>query len=401
MSEVASRRILVIGGGLAGLRAAEQLRSAGWSDQITVISSEPYPAYNRPPLTKAALVDGIELGTLAYRRRASTDDVEWRLGETVIGADLEARTVTLADHSTMSYDGLVIATGVSARRLPLDAPLDWRHTIRTLDDAEALRKQLSPGTRVVIIGAGFIGCEVAAASIALGCQVTVVEPQQVPLQGPLGKLVGSELQRRHTEHGVRFRLGRSVITINGSEAGPGAVVLDDGSELDCDVVVESVGSVANTGWLAGNGLDLSNGVLVDADFHPRTTADRRTEVIALGDVARYPIPRFGGQAFRIEHWSGPGDTAGHAARALVAALGGASDPRDFDPIPSFWTDQYGTRIQSFGFPHLGTGDVRVLEGELTDQAVVGFHRNGALVGIVLLGSATRMIHYRGVLVDAL
>jgi 3-phenylpropionate/trans-cinnamate dioxygenase ferredoxin reductase subunit len=394
------RRIVIVGGGLAGLRAAEQLRAAGWADDITVISSEPYPPYNRPPLTKAALVDGVDIDKLAYRQRNSTADVRWRLGETAVGADLTERTVTLADGITLQYDGLVIATGVAARRLPLDAPLDWRHTVRTLDDADALRKQLTLGARVVILGGGFIGCEVAVAATSLGCRVTVVEPQQTPLQGPLGSFVGSEVQRRHEEHGVAFRLGRMVTGIEGSSSGPSAVTLDDGSRLECDVVVESVGSIANIGWLGGNGLDLTDGVLCDSGFHPVTASGSRTDVIALGDVARYPVPMYAGRTFRTEHWNAPGDTAAHAARSLVTALGGSPETVDFNPVPSFWSDQYGTRIQSFGFPHLGTDDVRVLEGDVTDQGVVGFHRAGDLVGIVLLGSPNRMLHYRRLLVDA-
>jgi len=398
--KAASRRIIVVGGGLAGLRAAEQLRSAGWTEDITVISSEPHAAYNRPPLTKAALIDGIDLATITYRQRDATADVHWRLGETVTSADFTARAVTLADRSTLSYDGLVIATGVAARRLPLKAPLAWRHIVRTVDDAETLRKHLTPGARVVIIGAGFIGCEVAAAASSLGCQVTIAEPQETPLFGPLGALVGREVQRRHEDHGVTFRLGRTVSDIEGFASGPSAVILDDGSRLECDVVVEAVGSIANTGWLEGNGLDLTDGVLCDSEFHPVTASGYSAEVIALGDVARYPVPMFAGQAFRIEHWSAPGDTAAYAARSLARALGCSPEVSDFNPVPSFWSEQYGARIQSFGLPHLGAADVRVLEGDITDQGVLGFHRDGRLVGVVLFGSPTRMLYYRSILADA-
>ena len=396
-----SRRIVVVGGGLSALRASEQLRAAGWTEDIVVVGSETHPPYNRPPLTKAVLTGTAEADTLPFRQRPSTADVQWRLGTTATSADLGARTVTLDEASTLSYDGLVVATGVASRRLPLDAPVAWRHAIRTLEDSVALREELVPGTRVVVIGGGFIGCEVAAAARARDCEVTVVEPLGRPLAGPVGELVGAEVQRRHEEHGVHFRLGRTVAALEGTDRGPETVVLDDGERLAADVVVEAVGTVPNTGWLQGQGLDLANGVLCDSGLHPLTAAGPLRELVALGDVARFPVPMFGDRAFRIEHWSVPGDTAGHAARSLVAALDDTAQPSPaFDPVPSFWSDQYGTRIQSFGIPSLGLDDVRVLEGELDREAVVGFHKDGRLVGLVLFGMARRMVEYRTRLVEA-
>jgi 3-phenylpropionate/trans-cinnamate dioxygenase ferredoxin reductase subunit len=153
-----SRSIVVVGAGLAGLRAVEQLRGAGWSDPITVLGTENHLPYNRPPLTKAALQGGADPTALAFRRRPTTEDVEWRLGTTVTSADLDGHTVTLQDGTTVAYDGLVAASGVSSRRLDLAAPLHWRHAIRTVEDAHALHQQLRPDARLVVIGAGFIGC---------------------------------------------------------------------------------------------------------------------------------------------------------------------------------------------------------------------------------------------------
>src|SRR3954469_20126291 len=163
-----SRSIVVVGAGLAGLRAVEQLRGAGWSDPVTVLGTELHHPYNRPPLTKAALKGGVDPAALAFRRRPTTEDVDWRLGTTVAGVDLDGRTVTLTDGSTLAFDGLVAASGVSSRRLDLAAPLHWRHAIRTAEDAHALHQQLRPGARVVIVGAGFIGCEGAATAVGLG-----------------------------------------------------------------------------------------------------------------------------------------------------------------------------------------------------------------------------------------
>jgi 3-phenylpropionate/trans-cinnamate dioxygenase ferredoxin reductase subunit len=395
-----SRSIVVVGAGLAGLRAVEQLRGAGWSDPITVLGTENHLPYNRPPLTKAALKGGADASALTFRRRPTTEDVEWRLGTTVTSADLDGHTVTLQDGSMLAYDGLVAASGVSSRRLDLAAPLDWRHAIRTVEDAHALHLQLQPDARVVIIGAGFIGCEVAATAIGLGCSVTVVEPFAVPLERQVGPVVGEEIRRRHEEHGVRFHLGRVVVAVEGSpDTGPSAVVLDDGSRIGADVVVEAVGSIANTGWLEGQGLDLSNGVLCDLDLHPLRSGVPVLDVVAVGDVARFPVP-MSGALHRIEHWTMPTDMAGHAARTLLAGMEGAVlEGPPFFPVPTFWSEQYGVRIQSFGLPALGLEDVRVLEGDLRSEGVVGFHRNSVLVGLVLFGMGKHMVTYRQRLVE--
>ena len=387
---------MIVGAGLAGLRSAEQLRAAGWSERILAIGSEPHPPYNRPPLTKAALKDGADPTTLAFRQKPSIADVEWRLGTTVTAADLSARTVTLADDTVIPYDGLVVASGVSARRLPLDAPLSARHTVRTIEDSTALREKLVDGARVVVIGAGFIGCEIAGTAATLGCQVSVLDPLATPLFGPAGPLLGAEVQRRHEEHGVRFHLGRTVAALDGT-----TVVLDDGTRLDADVVVEAVGSVANTSWLAGQGLDLADGVLCDADLHPIGPDGPLLDVVAVGDVARFPVPLARDLPLRIEHWTWPTDTAAHAARSLIAGITDtpATGP-EFAPVPTFWSDQYGTRIQAFGVPHHGRDDARVLEGELSSEAVLGFYRDDSLVGVVLIGMAKQMLTYRQALIDA-
>jgi NADPH-dependent 2,4-dienoyl-CoA reductase/sulfur reductase-like enzyme len=396
-----SRSIVVVGAGLAGLRAVEQLRAAGWTESLTVLGTENHLPYNRPPLTKAALQGGVDPAALAFRRRPTTEDVEWRLGTTVTGADLDGRTVTLEDGTTVPFDGLVIASGVSSRRLDLQAPLSWRHAIRTADDAHALHQQLRPGARVVIVGAGFIGCEVAATAVGLGCTVTVVEPFSVPLERQVGPLIGAEIRRRHEEHGVRFHLGRVVVAVEGDdETGPTAVLLDDGTRLPADVVVEAVGSVANTGWLENQGLDLTNGVHCDVDLHPLRADGPVPHVVAVGDIARFPVPMYGGTVHRIEHWTMPTDMAGHAARSLLAGITGepVAGP-EFNPVPTFWSDQYGVRIQSFGLPGLGLDDVRVLEGDIRGEGVVGYHRDGVLVGLVLFGMGKQMVTYRQKLVE--
>ncbi|GGV57130.1 putative ferredoxin reductase [Streptomyces massasporeus] len=371
--------MIVAGASLGGLRAAEQLRAAGWTGGITVIGDEPHPPYNRPPLSKEVLAGKASFDSLAFTPKASATDVEWRLGTRIVSARLAGRTVELDDGAVLSYDGLVVATGMRPRRLRCPGPVAGRHTVRTIDDAQVLRDELiRPGARVVVVGAGFIGCEVAATAVGLGAaEVTVVDPLPLPMVAPLGEPLARELRRRHEERGVRFVLGAGVAGFEGGDRVTG-VVLADGSVLRADVVVESVGSVANTEWLEGNGLDLSDGVLTDGQLR----VGGRPDVVAVGDVARFPNARYDGVPRRVEHWSVPTDSAKHAAKVLVA---GDAGPAPFAPLPTFWSDQHDFRLQSFGAPALGLGDIRVLDGDLTGDVLVGYHRDGLLVGVVALG----------------
>ncbi|MFD8717091.1 NAD(P)/FAD-dependent oxidoreductase [Streptomyces sp. NPDC059629] len=376
-------RIVVAGASMAGLRTAEQLRAAGWTSAITLVGDEPHMPYNRPPLSKEVLAGKAPFESLAFRPRASVSDVEWRLGRRVVSAGLDERTVRLDDGSVLSYDGLVAATGMRPQRLNCPGPHAGRHTVRTLDDAQGLREELTrPGARVVVVGAGFIGCEVAATAVGLGvAEVTVVDPLPLPMAGPLGELLGRVLLARHEDRGVRFALGVGVAGFTGEDRVTG-VVLSDGSVLPADVVVESVGSVANTEWLDGNGLDLRDGVLTDELLR----AGGRPEVVAVGDVARFPNARYDGVPRRVEHWSIPTDSAKHAAKSLVRHLSGEQEESTpFAPLPTFWSDQHDFRLQSFGAPVLGKDDVRVLDGDPDGDVLVGYHRDGRLVGVVSLG----------------
>ncbi|MER5748300.1 FAD-dependent oxidoreductase [Streptomyces sp. NPDC002088] len=378
-----SARIVVVGASMAGLRAAEQLRAAGWEGAITLVGDEPHMPYNRPPLSKEVLAGKAPFESLAFRPRASVSDVEWRLGTKVVAADLSRRIVRLDDGETLPYAGLVVATGMRPRRLGCPGPVAGRHTVRTLADAQGLREALTrPGARVVVVGAGFIGCEVAATAVALGAaEVTVVDPLPLPMVGPLGETLAKALLKRHEERGVRFALGTGVTAFEGDDRVTG-VVLGDGTVLPADVVVESVGSLANTEWLQENGLDLSDGVLTDEHLrvggHP--------DVVAVGDVARFPNARYDGVPRRVEHWSIPTDTAKHAAKVLVSHLAGEDvDSAPFAPLPTFWSDQHDFRLQSFGAPALGKDDVRVLDGDLDGDVLAGYHQGGRLVGVVALG----------------
>ncbi|MFF0226242.1 NAD(P)/FAD-dependent oxidoreductase [Streptomyces sp. NPDC004629] len=378
-----SATVVVAGASMAGLRAAEQLRAAGWAGPITLVGDEPHMPYNRPPLSKEVLAGKASFESLTFRPRASVADVQWRLGTRLVAADLDRRVVELDDGETLSYGGLVVATGMRPRRLHCPGPLAGRHTVRTLADARGLREALArPGARVVVIGAGFIGCEVAATAATLGAiDVTVVDPLPLPMVGPLGELLGTALLKRHRQHGIRFALGAGVSGFEGEDRVTG-VALSDGTVLAADVVIESVGSLANVEWLDGNGLDLTDGVLTDE--HLRVGG--RPDVVAVGDVARFPNARYDGVPRRVEHWSIPTDTAKHAARVLAAHLDGAqAGLAPFAPLPTFWSDQHDFRLQSFGAPALGQQDVRVLDGDPDGDVLVGYHTDGRLIGVVALG----------------
>jgi 3-phenylpropionate/trans-cinnamate dioxygenase ferredoxin reductase subunit len=435
-----NHRVAVVGAGLGGLRVAEQLRAAGHAGPITVIGAEPHLPYNRPPLSKELLAheladaeaapeaDADDLAALhervAFRRRASVADVTFRLGTAVTATDRSTGTLTLADGDTVRFDGLVAATGLRPRRLAVpgpDGPGSGRHVLRTLDDCVSLRAGLRaalrgaaaeavlasasgepparpaaravpgglPRPRVVVVGGGFVGCEVACTARSLGCDVTVVEPMGPPMLRVLGAELAQAIQRAHERDGISFVIGQAVAAYAGQDrvtgvilaGGTGASTGAGGSVLPADLVVEAIGSIPNTEWLAGSGLDLTDGVLCDNRL--TAVADRPgAPVTAVGDVARFPNPRFDDVPRRVEHWSMPMDTARRAAATLYAQLAGdAGDQNPFGPLPSFWSDQGELRLQSFGAPGLGE-DVE-LEGDLGAPGrglMATYRRAGRLVG---------------------
>jgi 3-phenylpropionate/trans-cinnamate dioxygenase ferredoxin reductase component len=404
------QRCVVVGASLAGMRAAEAVRKAGFAGEIVVIGDEPHMPYYRPPLSKDTLASApgpvaadpagpdpvtCTLATLAFRVPKNVQEAQWRLGRTVTAADLTARTVTLEDGEVLGWSGLVVATGLRPRRLSVPGPTLGRHVIRTLDDSLRLRAELVPAARLVVIGAGFIGCEVAASARTMGVEVDVVAPESVPAQRPLQTELGNALRRRHEEYGVRFHLGTVPTAFLGQERVTG-VVLSDGTELPADLVLEAVGCVPNVEWLEGNGLDLSDGVLCDNSLR----VEGRPDIVACGDVAKFANPRFDDVPRRIEHWTLVTDTAKRAGLTLGRYLAGAEPAADpFAPLPTFWSDQYGLRLQSFGAVGLGAADVRVLEGDLDGEVAVGYHLDGRLVGVVLIGMAAHYPRFRSMIAD--
>jgi len=383
--------VIIVGAGLGGLRAAESLRAAGYRDGIVVIGDEPHLPYNRPPLSKEALAGGVRVEDLLFRRREAIGDVEWRLGVPVVASDLTERTVTLADRQTLPFRGLVIASGIRPRQLPIPGPEEGRVLLRNADDAAHLRDRLVSGERLAILGSGFIGCEVAATARALGVEVDVIALDDEPMIRPLGSDLGAAMKRHHEEHGVRFHLGRTITEFLGDDEITG-VRLDDGADVPATVVLEAVGSVPNTEWLEGNGLDLSDGVLVDESLR---VVGSPAPAVAVGDIARHPNALFPFGPSRIEHWNMPTELGKHAGATLAKALddpGTKTTPEPFSALPSFWSDQYDVSLQSFGMPGLGTPTV--VDGELDGACIVEYHRGNALVGVVGVNRSKDLMPYR-------
>lgn len=380
--------IAVVGASLAGVRAAQALRREGHEGRIVVIGGEEHwPPYDRPPLSKQVLTGAWD-DDKARLRVAEPFDAELVLGRRAAALDLGTAsdapvTVRLDDDSTVEASGVIVATGATARTLPGTDGLPRVHVLRTIDDARALRADLEHARRVVVVGAGFIGCEVASSSRALGKHVTLVEALDSPLTRVLGPVMGRLATALHQEHGVDVRLGVGVHAIEG-DGGVERVVLDDGDVLDADVVVVGIGVRPATEWLEGSGLTLDDGVVCDESCLAVGSAGR---VAAAGDVARWPNALFG-LSMRVEHWTNASDQGAHAARALVhgAAAAGA-----FAPVPYFWSDQHGTKFQFVGTA-TPADDVQVVEGSLEDRKFVAtYRRDGRTTGALCVNWPARTI----------
>jgi 3-phenylpropionate/trans-cinnamate dioxygenase ferredoxin reductase component len=384
---VALDNVVIVGASLAGLRAAEELRNLGHTGRITMVGDEPHRPYDRPALSKQVLAGTKPPdSTTLVVGRGSVEDLEldWRLGESASGLDLAARSVLLAGGETLPYDGLVIATGASPKRLPGTDHLGNVHTLRSLDDCEAIRSTLTAGPRrVAVVGAGFIGAEVAATCRGLGIEVSLIEALPVPLERGLGPAMGSVVADLHRDHGVDVRLGVGVVLIEGGDHAE-RIRLTDGTVLDVDLVVIGIGVTPNTAWLERSGLTIDNGVLCDA------TCAAAPGVVAAGDVARWPNQRFG-EVMRIEHWDNAIAMGTHAARTLVAGPAAADA---YEPIPWFWSDQYDRKIQLAGLA--GPDDaVQVISGSVEERRFVAFYgRAGRLVGVLGMSQPAQVIKWR-------
>ena len=396
------RTVAVVGASLAGLRAAETLRQDGFDGRLLLIGAEEHLPYDRPPLSKQLLAGTIDVeqASLCQADRIPGLELEWELGTRATGLDLQERQVVVDDRRRIDFDGLVIATGASPRMLPGVPPLDGIHLLRTLDDCLAIRAGLervvAQGGRVVVVGAGFIGSEVAATCHKAGAQVTVLEALATPLSRALGEQMGAACAALHYDNDVDLRTGAGVSGFRGQHRVEG-VLLDDGTTVDADLVVVGVGVAPNTTWLESSGLTLHNGVVCDSTGHAAPG------VVAAGDVARWYNPLFQTD-MRLEHWTNAAEGGIAAARALLA---GPERAEPYAPVPYFWSDQYKVKIQFVGHVH-HADDVRVVDGSVDNRRFLALYEHaGRVVGALgfsrpkLVLQCRRLIAERMSVADAL
>jgi NADPH-dependent 2,4-dienoyl-CoA reductase/sulfur reductase-like enzyme len=364
------RSVTIVGASLAGLSAARALRAQSFDGRIVVVGDETHEPYDRPPLSKSFLAGKATVADIALSTEDDAAlDLDWRLGTTAARLAPAHRAVELDTGEELVCDGVVLATGARARTLPGSA-LAGVHTLRSLDDALALRDDLAAGGPVVVIGAGFIGAEVASTARTLGLDVTVVEARPTPLEEPLGAEMGAHVAALHADHGTRLITGVGVAGFAGV-ARVHAVRLADGRELPAATVVVGVGATPNVEWLAGSGVELDPGVRTDA-----WCATGVPGVVAVGDCAS-SYHHFAGEVLRLEHWTNAMTQPEIAAATL---LGRRAAPHQTPPY--FWSDQYGVRLQFAG--HRRAGDVvDVVDGDPAARSFAAVYRRGGRPAAVL------------------
>ena len=386
---------VIVGASLAGINAARTLRLQGHTGSIIVVDADSERPYDRPPLSKQMLTGEWEPEKILLPAGKEDLDLEFRLGVRAKAVDLAARQITLegADGTVANtaFDSLIIASGASARRLPDTAGIAGVHVVRTLADSLALRAELEAGpSRVVVIGAGFIGAEVASSCRKRGIEVTLVEAMPLPLERILGAEMGRVCAQVHIENGVDLRLGTGVLQleteiVDGVEKVVG-VALTDGTSVATEVVVVGIGVTLNVDWLEGSGLTLDDGVVCD------NTLLAAPGVVAAGDIARYPSARFG-RMLRVEHWETAIAGGEAAARRLLAEASGET-PVVFDPIPWFWSDQYDRKIQLAGRP-MPTDTGVVVHGSTDEFRFVALYGDGdRLTGVLGMNRPRHVVQLR-------
>lgn len=380
--------VVIVGASASGAATATQLRGSGFKGAITMIGAEKHAPYDRPPLSKGFLSRARDASALALADRDHLADlgVELHLGVEAVTVEEHKRTLLLSDGTTQTYDYLVAATGVRPRQLPETAGMDNVLTLRTMDDSARLSNYLVPGSRLVIVGAGFVGCEVASTAVQMGVQVDVVEAAAAPFQGRLHASVAAALTGIHVERGVRFHTGETVGQLFTKEKVATGIELGSGRTLPADAILVCVGSIPNVEWLQGTTLDLSNGVKTN-EFGTAGSG-----IFAVGDVANFYHPRLH-KHVRLEHRT----NASESAMIVAKNVCGAAEP--YSPLPSFWTDQYERKIQMFG--HAGpASEIEFVEGSLEDQRwVARIHEQGEFVAVVGSNAARAMLPHRRSLQD--
>jgi NADPH-dependent 2,4-dienoyl-CoA reductase/sulfur reductase-like enzyme len=396
----ALRHVVVVGASLAGLRACETLRQEGFGGPIVLVGDETEMPYDRPPLSKKLLAGDWDADRIRLRKADDVDGLELdlRLGSPAVSLDTSAHTVTLGSGASIEYDALVIATGATVRTLPGQPSWPGVHALRTLGDSLSLRADLAgrpDGSRpaVTVIGAGFIGLEVAATARQLGCEVTVLEGLPSPLVRALGTEMGTAVASVHGRHGVEIRCGVTVTGLVGDESGVRGVALDGGEVVPSDVVVVGIGVTPATQWLEGSGLELSDGVVCDAALRASVAG-----VFAAGDCVRWHNRVFDPHddaVMRIEHWTNAAEQGAAAARSLLAVAEGR-EPEPYEAVPFFWSDQFESRIQFVGRPH-GGDEVRVISGDLDGAFSALYGWQGRLRGVLGVSRPKQVMPFRALI----
>jgi NADPH-dependent 2,4-dienoyl-CoA reductase/sulfur reductase-like enzyme len=384
------RDVVVVGASLAGLRAAESLRTAGFDGSITVIGDERHMPYDRPPLSKRLLAGDWEVDRIALRKPddIASLDVDWRLSTRAVALDVAQRRVELAGGEHVRFEGAILATGSRPRTLPAQEGLPDVVVLRSVDEALDLRERIAGGgKRVVVVGAGFIGLEVAATARKLGNEVLVLEGASAPLIRGLGAAMGAAIAAVHGDHGVEVRCG---VTIEGLQ--PGAVLIDGGWHEPSDVVVVGIGVTPATDWLASSGLTLRDGVVCGSDLNTGVPL-----LYAAGDIVRWYNPLFD-EEMRVEHWTNAAEQGALAATNLLAeATGQRTAP--YAPVPFFWSDQYDRRIQFLGRAS-GGDEVQVVSGSVVARQFVALYGSGGrLRGVLGLNAPKQVMPFRSLLLD--
>ncbi|MGW1195206.1 NAD(P)/FAD-dependent oxidoreductase [Streptomyces sp. NPDC002536] len=389
-------RIVIVGASLAGLRAAETLRMEGFTGSLTIIGDDPREPYDRPPLSKQVLLGRVRPEATSLPKRLPFD-AEWRLGTAATGLDMAARKVHLADGQEVGYDRLLITTGVRARPWfnEAEAALDGVFALRTDEDATRLERRLAAGPRrVLVVGAGFTGSEIASACRERGIDVTVAERGPAPLVGALGGVIGAVAADLQRAHGVDLRCGITVTSLEGDSVGRlRRAHLSDGTALDIDIAVVALGATRNTGWLDGSGLAAGpRGVACDAGCRAFDVQGIVTDdVFAAGDVARTPHPLFGYQFLSLEHWGNAVAQAGIAAHNMISAT---PDRRAHLWVPCFWSAQFGVNIKSVGVPPMGE-EIVITQGSLAEGRFTGVYGyQGRIIAAVAFDNAKWLDFYR-------
>jgi len=371
--------IVIVGASLAGVRAAETLRTNGFAGALTIIGAETHMPYDRPPLSKNYLAGDWDADRIALRKAddLSALNINWMLGTSATSLHTDSSVVTLADGSQVSYDGLIISTGGLVRRLPNQPDIAGVHVLRTLDDASALRDELAQGARVVVIGAGFIGLEVAATATKRGARVTVLEGLEAPLIRALGAETGTAIGAVHARNGVDIRCGVQVASINGDQHVSG-VTLTNGDTIEAEVVVVGIGVAPATQWCSDSGLTISDGIMCDANLNAGPA-----NVFVAGDVLRWPNGMFKDiePTMRVEHWTNAAEQGAMAAKNLLATL--RKEPSEpYSAVPFFWSDQFDARIQFLGRA-FESSTVDVVAGDVTaGRWCAMFSTNDRLTGVL-------------------